>query len=193
MEQSTRLGLLSGFLSMIFLTFLYLTDPSLLLSYERLTLLIIATAMLYVMLKRRQSNLVVRNLSELQAANATTDDSKKINENQEFAGFPELLRMGFRTYVIAYMIKFTFVYFLFNYYDPSLIEMVRDASTKVYLQYQDFSKDTEEIIQQRVAQYRSGEFGPSLTDFLGIALELLIGFVMAFIFARLLRREQPNY
>jgi len=163
MTGSTRLGLMAGFLAMIFITILYVMDPNLLVDgYERLTLL------LFVL-------------------------TEKIDDSKDFASFGELLQIGFRTYAIAYFIKFTFVYFLFNYYDPSLIELVRDASVEVYKNFQDFSSDTQEIIEQKIANYKEGEFGPSLRDPIGIVIELLIGLFVAFITALFFQRDRPEY
>lgn len=191
MDRSTRLGLMAGFLAMIFITILYLINPILLIDgYERLTLLLFGGAIIYGAQQKRQNNLSVRKIEALLTV------SKKENSRDtsgDFASFGLLLQLGFRTYVIAFFIKFSFIYFLFNYYDPNLIEMVKDASVQVYMEHQDFSKDTEEIIQQKIARYKEGHFGPSLRDFLGIGIEIIIGFIMAFVTAFVFKREQPDY
>ncbi|BDS12568.1 DUF4199 domain-containing protein [Aureispira anguillae] len=192
MVKSTRLGLMSGFLAMMFITLLYLVDPTLLVDgYERLTLLLFAGAIIYGVQQERQTKLSVKKIEELvEQDTATTDENDEVSD---FAPFGELLQLGFRTYVIAYFMKFAFIYFLFNYYDPSLIELVKDASVEVYMEHQDFSKDTEEIIQQKIARYKEGNFGPSLKDVLGIGLELILGFIIAFLTALFFKREQPDY
>lgn len=188
MTRSTRIGLMTGFLAMIFITVLYLVEPSLLVDgYERLTLLLFAGAVIYGIQQERQNKFSVQKIEDLTTVELDENDSS------DFAPFGELLRTGFRIYVIAYFMKFTFIYFLFNYYDPTLIEMVKDASVQVFIEHQDFSKDTEEIIQQKIAQYKEGNFGPSIRDFLGISLELIVGFLMAFITALFFKREQPDY
>lgn len=188
MTRSTRLGLMAGFLSTIFITLLYVMDPTLLVDgYERLTLLLFALTIVYAIQQERQTSLRVHKIEDLKHEGVAVDDSK------DFASFAELLQIGFRTYVIAFFIKFIFVYFLFNYYDPSLIELVRDASVEVYKSFQDFSNDTQEMIEQKIAKYKEGEFGPSLRDPIGIVIELLIGFFIAFITALFFKRDRPDY
>lgn len=188
MTRSTRLGLMAGFLAMMFITILYVVDPTLLVDgYERLTLLLFILTIVYAIQQERSTSLTARKIEDLKTGAEEVDDSK------DFASFGELLRIGFRTYSIAYFMKFTFVYFLFNYYDPSLIELVRDASVEVYKSFQDFSSDTQEIIEQKIAKYKEGEFGPSLRDPFGIIIELMIGLFVSFITALFFKRDRPEY
>jgi len=191
MTRSTRLGLMAGFFAMMFITILYIIDPTLLVDgYERLTLLLFVLTIVYAIQGERRTSLKVQKIEDLQGS---VETSKEIDDSKDFASFGELLQIGFRTYVIAYFIKFIFVYFLFNYYDPSLIELVRDASVEVYKNFQDFSSDTQEIIEQKIAKYREGEFGPSLRDPFGIIIELLIGLFVAFLTALFFKRDRPEY
>jgi len=179
---------MAGFLSMMFITLLYIIDPTLLVDgYERLTLLLFVLTIIYAIQQERKTSLTVQEIGDLQGKTTGIDDS------QDFASFGELLRIGFKTYVIAYFIKFFFVYFLFNYYDPSLIDMVRDASVEVYKSFQDFSSDTQEMVEQKIAKYKEGEFGPSLRDPIGILIELLIGLFVAFMTALFFKRDRPDY
>lgn len=188
MTRSTRLGLMAGFLSMMFITFLYVINPTLLVDgYERLTLLLFALTVVYAIQQERQTSFRVQRIEDLK------EEKEEVDDSNDFASFAELLQIGFRTYVIAFFIKFTFVYFLFNYYDPSLVELVRDASVEVYKSFQDFSNDTQEMIEQKIAKYKEGDFGPSLRDPLGIIIELLIGFFVAFITALFFKRDRPDY
>ncbi len=189
MTRSTRLGVMAGFLSMMFITLLYVIDPTLLVDgYERFTLLLFVLTVIYAIQQERQTTLTVRSIEDLKEKHP-----EKIDDSGDFASFGELLQIGFRTYAIAYFIKFAFVYFLFNYYDPTLIELVRDASVEVYKNFQDFSNDTQEIIEQKIAKYREGEFGPSLRDPIGILIELLIGLLVAFVTALFFKRDRPDY
>lgn len=188
---STRLGLLTGFLATLYITVLYVISPRLLVEgYERWTLLLFFGAVIYGVYKTRPTTLTQRSLKDL--AETPLKDEKAAHEG-DFKSFGELMQVGFKIYFIAFLIKFAFVYFLFNYYDPSLVEMVRDASTKIYVENMDFSDDTEAMREQIVANYRAGEFGPSLRDPLGLVIELLIGAFMAFITAIFMKREQPDY
>lgn len=187
MTKSTQLGMMAGFLSMMLITVLYLSDPHLLVDgYERLTLLIFAGTVIYGISQARTTNLTAKKMEDLLAANKVNDEST------DFAPFAELLRLGFRIYVIAFFIKFLFVYFLFNYYDTSLIEMVKDAYVKVFIEHKN-PDETEAIFQQRLAAFKEGTFGPQLTDLLGIGIELIVGFVISFVTALFFRRDQPDY
>lgn len=191
MTRSTRLGLMAGFLAMMFISILYVVDPTLLVDgYERFTLLLFVLTIVYAIKEERKTSLTVRKIGEIQQ---TTNVTAEIDDSKDFASFAELLRIGFKTYAIAYFIKFFFVYFLFNYYDPSLIELVRDASVEVYKNFQDFSSDTQEIIEQKIAKYKEGDFGPSLRDPIGIVIELLIGLFVAFVTALFFKRDRPEY
>lgn len=182
---------MTGFLSMMFISLLYVIDATLLVDgYERLTLLFFALAIVYAIQQERKTSLTVRRIEDLQQAGEALDG---IDDSKDFASFGELLRIGFKTYVIAYFMKFFFVYFLFNYYDPSLIDMVRDASVEVYKSFQDFSSDTQEMVEQKIAKYKEGEFGPSLRDPIGILIELLIGLFVAFMTALFFKRDRPEY
>jgi hypothetical protein len=182
---------MTGFLSMMFISLLYVIDATLLVDgYERLTLLFFALTIVYAIQEERKTSLTVRRIEDLQQAGEALDG---IDDSKDFASFGELLRIGFKTYVIAYFMKFFFVYFLFNYYDPSLIDMVRDASVEVYKSFQDFSSDTQEMVEQKIAKYKEGEFGPSLRDPIGILIELLIGLFVAFMTALFFKRDRPEY
>ncbi|MFK7799894.1 MAG: DUF4199 domain-containing protein [Aureispira sp.] len=186
---SVRIGLMTGFISTLYITVLYLVEPTWLVNgYERLNLLLFFGAVIYTLYKIRPTTLVQQSLEDL-----AKENHKESIHQGDFKSFGELLQAGFRTYFIAFLIKFTFIYFLFNYYDPNLVEMVRDASTEIFKNNMDFSDDTQEIIEQRIANYRAGEFGPSLRDPLGLIIELLIGFFMAFLTALFMKREQPDY
>ncbi|MGH1336623.1 MAG: DUF4199 domain-containing protein [Aureispira sp.] len=187
---STRLGLMTGFIATLYITILYLVEPRLLIDgYERWTLVLFFGAIVYGVYQARPTTLNQRSLEAL----VNREAHKEELHQGDFKSFGELLQIGFRTFFIAFLIKFIFIYFLFNYYDPSLIEMVRDASTEIFKNNMDFSEDTQEIVEQRIANYRAGEFGPSLRDPLGIIIELLIGFFMAFLTALFMKREQPEY
>lgn len=192
MNQSStaRIGVMAGLLAILYITVLYVTDQTLLVvGYERVTLLIFTGAVIYGVAQLRPTQLKARSLQEL----AQAENINAAHAEQEFKSFGELLQGGFRIYFIAFLMKFIFVYLLFHYYDPSLIDLVREESVRIYMEQSDFSNDTQEVIEQKIAFYREGEFGPSLTDVLGLILELLLGFVVAFFTALLLKRDRPDY
>lgn len=186
MTKSTQFGLMSGFATMFLITLLYVINPVLLIEgYERLTLLVFAGFILYGVSQKRQTNLSPSNLKDL----LSTDN----NVENDFAPFGELLNFGFKIFVIGFAIKFTFIYFLFHYYDPNLIELVKEASVKVFESYQNTAQDTQVILDQKLADYKAQDFGPRLTDFLGMGLELIVGFLIALVIALFFKRERPDY
>ncbi|MCH2020951.1 MAG: DUF4199 domain-containing protein [Saprospiraceae bacterium] len=188
MRLSTRLGLMGGFLSMLFITILYITNSNLLIiGYERFTLLIFLATMVYGVLQQRQTNLSPNKIEDLLGH----QEMQKVYNN-DFASFGELLKLGFKIYVIGFFIRFLFIYFLFNYYDTQLIEMYKEVNERIFIEFKN-PKDTELIFQQKLNDYRAGNFAPSFKNFLGIAIELIIGFIMAFFIALLFNRNQPDY
>ena len=188
MTLSTRLGLMSGFMSMLLISFFYVTNPELLIvGFERLTLLILGGAILFGILQQRKTNFSPSKIEDL-----LSSENKKIDEINDFASFSELLKLGFRIFIIGFFIKFMFIWFIFNYYDPSLIEMVKEAYLKVVEEHKNTS-DMEMIYKENMETFRQGNFGPSLTNFLGIALELIVGFVISLTFAMFFKRDQPEY
>lgn len=186
MNKSTRIGLLGGFGATFYIALLYKTNSNLLIiGYERWTLLIFFVLMIYGALQHRQTNLAVNSLADLANTSVDTDN--------DFASFGELLQLTFKIYALGFFIKFIFIYFLFNYYDPSLVEMVKEESIRIFWDNLDRNSDTAEILQQKLNNYKKGNFGPQLTDFLGIAMELVVGFSMAFGISIFLKRERPEY
>ena len=187
MNLSTRLGLMSGFISMLLITFLYVANPELLIvGYERLTLLVLMAAILYGVLQQRQTNFSPAKIEDL------LSDNKQIDVKNDFASFGALLKLGFRIYIIGFFIKFLFIWFLFNYYDPTLVDMVKEAYLKVVEGHKNTS-DMELIYRENLESFKQGNFAPSLTNFLGIALELIVGFILSLVFAFFFKRDQPEY
>lgn len=188
MDKSTRLGLMSGFLAMLFITVLYVNDPALLVDgYERVTLIIFFVAIVYGVSQERKTNLSPNGIEDLLGATENKED-----EAGDFVSFGELLKIGFRIYVIGFFIKYCFIYFLFNYYDPTLVEMVKEANIDIFIKFRD-PADTELIFQQKLEDFKNGNFAPSFTNLLGVGLELVLGFFMAFFTALFFKREQPDY
>jgi len=188
MDRSTRLGLMSGFLATLFITILYVTDPALLVDgYERITLVILFVAIVYGVSQERTTSLSPNGIEDLLNTTETEE-----TEQEDFVSFGELLKFGFKIYVIGFFIKFSFIYFLFNYYDPALIEMVKEAYVDVFIEFRD-PTDTELIFEQKLADFKNGNFAPSFTNVLGVGLELVLGFFMAFFTALFFKREQPDY
>lgn len=181
---------MAGFLAILYITILYISEPLFLVTgYERVTLLIFIGAVIYGMARMRSTALNANSLQDL----ATIEAPVSVDTSNDFCSFSELLQSGFRIYFIAFILKFSFIYLLFHYYDPSLIDLVREESVRIFIEQSNFENDTQEIFEQRIARYRQGEFGPSLKDVLGILIELVIGFIVAAVLALFFKRDQPDY
>lgn len=186
MTKSTQLGLMNGFAAMFFLTVLYIIDPILLVQgYERFTLLLAAGLILYGAVKQRPTSLTPAHLEDLLQSEKDT--------NNDFISFGELLQFGFRIFVIGFVLKFIYIYFLFHFYDTNLIELAKIESIQIFKSFQNTATHTQEILDQQLKEYSAQNFGPELTDFLGISIELIIGFIIAFVIAIFFKRDRPNY
>lgn len=186
MSLPIRIGLFSGFASMLFLTLLYVSDKQLLvLGYERLTLLIIGAAMFYVAYKSRKSAINNLNIGQLEKIDESLGD-------ENFISFSELINYCFKTYLIAFTVKFLFVYFLFNYYDMELVDMVKEVAVEIF-KAQRLDSETDMIFNAKLNAFKNEDFSPKLTDIGGIAFELILGFIISLIIAFLLRRDKPEY
>ncbi len=186
MSLSTRMGLMSGFLSAILITFLYIADKSLLVNgYERLTFVCLGGSIIYAMLYQRKTVLSSWRIAELADASISNQA-----QNNEFSTFGELLKLGFRTYLIGYFIKFSFIWFLFNYYDTQLIELVKAAYLEIVERHKN-SSEMEWIYQQNLEKFESENFGPSFKNIL--SFEIIVGFLISLVAAYFLKRERPDY
>lgn len=184
--MNIRIGTLLGFISAFYLSILYVYDKALLIQgYERISLLIFLMGIVFLFTKMRSTSLKNLSAKDLQQHN-------KDLSQEDFVSFSVLLSAGFQAYVIAFAIKFLFIYFLFHYYDPTLIEMVKEYSTELFME-QRGTDETELIFQEKLEKFRNNDFGPSLTDFLGLALELFMGFILVAVTALFFKRDKPEY
>jgi hypothetical protein len=168
MNRGIIYGLIAGFLTCGFLSTLYTNNPiNILLGYEKFSWLIIVALMITGVLMERNS------------------------QSEKFIDFNAALKNAFKIFIIAYLIKFIFIYLLFNYFDPKLLEMAKDTAVKIFVDHRDPDM-TEEIFQQQLKAFRNGYFGPRLFD-VGIMLEIIIGFVISLLSAIILRREKPEF
>ena len=168
MKNSILFGVLGGFCSMAILAVLYVIDKNyLLMGYEKFTWLVLLAAMFIAVLRERNQ------------------------KQDQFIAFYDALKTAFQTFVIGYLIKFAFTYLLFNFIDPSLLDIAKNKAVEIFTAHRD-AQETEEIFQQRLTAFKDGNFGPGLLD-IGIMLEIIVGFVLSLSVAGLLRREIPEY
>lgn len=168
MNTGVFYGLLAGFVCTAFLSILYSIDFHYILTgYEKLSWLVIFVFLFFGLNKER-------NLRE-----------------DYFITFNEALKVSYQIFTIAYLVKFIFIYCLFNFYDIKLLEIARDTAIKILIEHRN-QNIPEEIFQQQVTEFGKGYFGPRLFD-IGIMLELVAGFVLSLVTAYVMKREKPDY
>lgn len=188
MKNTSRVGFLAGFMAILLITFFYTSAPHLLVSgYVEFRLLILFGAIIYGLYNMKSSAITASNIQEL-AKQETADSSN------DFVSFTELLSAGFKIYAIGFVMTFVYIYVLFNYIDPSLIDMVKDETVRINIQYKD-PKIAEAVFQQQIKNLKAENFAPTLSSFFSLMnmFKLVIGFILSFIVALFLRRDQPNY
>lgn len=163
-----RAGLLGGFLLIAYLSVLYFVDKSLLVrGWEKLAWL----GMLFFLFG--------------------TAWLRRNQEPEGFIGFRPLLQTTYRSFVLAHLSKFAFIYILFRYIDPELTQMAKMAELQLLWDYRN-PEVPDAIFKENLDRYASGDFGPRILD-LGLAAELVLGFVFAAIISGILRRDAPYY
>lgn len=189
MNNTTRTGILAGFMAIFLITMFYIAQPRLLVEgYTWLKQLIFLGAIIYGLSRMRANSVQAVNLQEL------AKNTQEIDTSKDFIGFSELLTNGFKIYLIGYFITFLYIYVLFNFIDPSLIDLVRDTTVQINSQMKN-PETANHIFEAQLKELSERDFAPRLTDIISVIgmIEIIIGFIMSFVVALFLRREQPNY
>jgi hypothetical protein len=161
-------GLLAGFICTAFLSVLYFIDFHFIITgFEKLSWIVIFIFLFLGLNKERNSRA------------------------EQFIAFNEALKVSFQIFTIAYLVKFVFIYCLFNYYDSKLLDIAKETAVKIFIEHRN-QDIPEEIFQQQVTEFGKGYFGPRLFD-IGIMLELVAGFVLSLVAAYIMKREKPDY
>lgn len=174
MNLSLRFGLWAGFLSMLYISLIFVTDKILLIKgWENITWLIIFVVMIFGSIKMR-------------------DQSKK-----KFVSFRPLLQFNFRVFLLAYLLKYVLIIGLFsadtelkNMAKEHELTMVRQELEKEFADQ--IKSQREENINRQIKAYESGGFGPRVLD-LGLLIHLVGGFVLSAMVAGVIRRDEPEY
>jgi hypothetical protein len=168
MNTGVLYGLLAGFICTAFLSLLYFIDfQNILTGYEKLSWFVILV-FLFLGLNRE------RSLKE-----------------DKFLAFNDALKVSYQIFTLAYVVKFIFIYSLFNFYDTKLLEIARETAIKIFIEHKN-QDIPEEIFEQQVTEFGKGYFGPRFFD-IGIMLELVAGFILSLIAAYIMKREKPDY
>ena len=103
MNQTTRVGILAGFMAIFLITVFYISQPRMLVEgYTWLKQLIFLGAIIYGLAQMRSNSVQATSIQEL-SKNTTTIDT-----SGDFIGFSELLTNGFKIYLIGYFITSTY-------------------------------------------------------------------------------------
>lgn len=168
MNTANIYGFTAGFLSVAFITAIYLDNPSNLLSgIEKFSWLLFVVAMFIGTWRERQLR------------------------PDLFLAFHEALKTAYKIFVIAYLIKFVTIYLLFNFYDTSLQELAREIAVKIFTEHRN-EEMPQEIFEQQLKAFSNGYFGPKIFD-IGVMLEMIVGFIAALLIAFLFKREKPEF
>ena len=184
MSSAIRYGMLSGFLACLASSLMYVYNPSLFLDFALVVCLIITMLGMIMSAKYTLHN----GLTTTDAKNVVTQDK------EVFITFPEMLAIVFRVFLISYIITFVFMYLLFNVYDTSLVELVKQRNIELLIANKD-STMTEELFQQRIKEVEKIDFSPRLSDIVSVQslFRLVIGFFIALVLAFAFKRDKPSY
>ncbi len=188
MKNSTRVGIMAGFMAILLITIFDVASPkSLVEGWTWLTQLIYFGAIVYGLNNMRETSIVATNIKEL-------SKTEEVDTSNDFIGLSELVSTGFRIYFIGFIMTFLYVYVLFNYIDPSLVDLVEEATVRLNIELKNPAVP-DEIFQGQIKALREEDFSPKLTDFFSAIsfFQLGLGFVVSFIVALVLRREKPAY
>jgi ABC-type xylose transport system permease subunit len=116
--------------------------------------------------------------------------SLRAAQSDKFIEFKPLLNAMYKAFALAYILKYIFVYTLFKYIDPTLLDLVRDYGRKQLIASRD-PNWTDQMFQDVVANYNNQPI--PIFDFLGVAIHLVLGFIVAIILSFLLKRERPDW
>lgn len=183
MSTVIRYGILSGFLACFICTLMYVYNPSLFLDFGLIGCFVAAIVCMILAAKKI---LLEGSVSQ------SVPDSEDASD--VFISFSEMLAVLFRVFLMNYVITFFFVYLLFNVYDTSLTELVKQQNIELMLANKD-SSVTEALFQERLKEVKKIDFAPRLTDILSIQslFRLVIGFVLSLILAFAFKRDKPTY
>ncbi len=191
MNKTTRIGFLGGFLAIFLITIFYLTRPQMLVEgYTWLKQLVFLGAIIYGLAQMRENSVQAPNIKALAASQK---EAKPTDHSKDFVGFTELLANGVKIYLIGYFLTFLYIYLLFNFIDTDLVELVKDHTVRLNIQLKD-PKISALRFEEQLAELRKQDFSPRLTDLISVMgmVEIILGFLMSFIVALFLRREQPT-
>jgi len=113
-------------------------------------------------------------------------------QTEGFLSMRPTLNAVFKIFIIAYLMKYIFVYLLYHYIDTSLIEMAKEVEMEI-LRSTKPPEMTDMVFAQQLEEYeKGGGFGPSLFG-IGIMFEIVMGFLLSLAIANLFKLDRPEY
>lgn len=165
-NNAIKYGLMGGFFGTSFLTLLYVISPSLLIGIWRNgTWLVLAGFMSLTIAKDRA---ILGGFISFRAAVST----------------------AFATFVIGLVILILYNYFMFKFYDKSLVEIIRQTYVDFQVAHYDGSNPLKQ--EQELKNLKVMDLSPKLFD-TGNLLYFILGFVISALLAAIFKREKPSF
>ena len=186
MNPTLRYGLSAGLFSVLYLLLVYLYDTKLLMQGWEAAIWLILLLFMLLAAKQARNPKSEPRYSTAELLRADTP------ELSAFAPMPILLKLLFRVFVLGYSLKFLFIYLLFHYVDPSLIEMAKDTEVKAFVANRPDNLTDAVFDEQLQAFIKGGSFGPQL-EFMALFIVFILGFLISALIALFFRRPKPEY
>ena len=160
-------GLISGLLVCLYLFLLYQLDKNLLFSgYEKLFWVFTSFFMIFSIQYQRKHFF------------------------EHFIGFRDALKIVFRIFIISFILKFVFVYLLFNFIDNELIQISKQQAIDIFIQYKN-PEIPDHLFKEQVAAFSKGNFAPTFFE-IGLFFEIMAGFILSALISFIYKREKPS-
>lgn len=120
---------------------------------------------------------------------SAVDERRK---NEGLLSFSEALKVSFLTFVIGKLFYSIYIYLMFNYFDPSLNEVLREVTADT-LEYFAKLAGAEDSLDQVHDQMESQNMQMSFSIlFLDYLVELIFpGFIIALVISAITKKENP--
>ena len=164
-----KYGLMMGVAAIIFSLMLYLANPSFLVTWGSWAGLVIT---IYFMIK-------------------SVNDTKR--DNKGFLSLGEAFKAGWLAYVLGSFISSVFMYILVNFFDPTLIDVIRQTQIEAMQKVGETLNFPPEQLKEQISMIEdTNPFGLAQIA-LSIPISFLFpGAVIAIIIAAIVRKNDPS-
>ncbi len=112
----------------------------------------------------------------------------KKSGTSEAADFKSLLKTGFVVYIIGDLVAYFFLYLMFNYIDPGLIDIQRQQAIEFWLERNGGNADAADVVRAKEYDYAM-TLGRAI---FGYARGLIFGFLVSTVLAMMMK-EKPYF